>query len=180
MANLSNQPNNFNYQNSTNYQLIIPNAPTTTWFCTKAKVPDVYGAGAEQKSLHATIYHPGDRAVYNDFSITYLLNEDFENWSELFNWWKNYSMPITHTPRPMRDEELVCDIELICLNNNKKPTHRYVFRDAFPIFLQGPEYDVQVTDIEPTMLEATFRYTYYDFFPLSGLMPPCASEPETP
>ena len=176
MANL-NQPLNFNYANATNWKLIIPKAPVTNYFLQKTKVPDLSSAGAEQSTTFANVYHPSDHMNFDDFQFQYLADEDFANWAELFKWYKTYAMPEVPTPSNLHiapDIDLVCDCELIILSNNKVPTHRFVFYNAFLIYLEGPPFDHTVTDIEPISLSATLRYTTYDYFPLTGNGPPCA------
>ena len=100
MATNKNQPQNKNNLYQDSFKLIIHRAPHVTYFAESVLFPDVNVGAAEQPTTFATIQRPGDHMTFGEVNITFHLDEDLENWREIFEWMKLIGMPSAPLPEP--------------------------------------------------------------------------------
>ena len=162
------QPSNPNFLSTVIFRFSIKRAPLIGFFAVEARLPSVRIDVAEQPTPFVTIPKPGTRIKYNTFSLTFRVDEDMQNYSELYNWlsalghregfdaYKN----LTNGNR-YEDKAAVSDCTLMILNSAKRPNIEITFRDAFPVDLSAIDFSVEQTDIRYATCNAEF--TFRDF-----------------
>lgn len=163
------QPGTRNLLNTDNFQLIIQKFPGVTYFAQSANIPDINSEPAIQPTNFADIPRPGDKVQFDDFVVTFLVDEDLANWRAVFEWIKTYGRAQVPTPEELSEQDLVCDIDLLTTKNSFASNKRVTFRDAFPISLTGIDFGTEVTDANPVTATVTFRYCVYDLLDLTGI-----------
>jgi hypothetical protein len=74
----SNQPQNRNFLSPTGFKFSLKRAPKDSFFCNSANIPDLNLGIAIQPSYLKDIDTPGDKIVFGDFSLRFLVDEDLE------------------------------------------------------------------------------------------------------
>ena len=87
------QPTVFDYSQNNQFQLNIPIFPLTQWFVVSCNVPGVtMGQGVVPTPL-IDIPLMGDKLTYDQFNMTFLVDEKLKNYIELHDWLVNMAAP---------------------------------------------------------------------------------------
>jgi len=102
---LSRQPSVFDFAQTNQFKIYLPIFPTTEWFVVQANVPDISLGTANQSTPFTDISLVGDKPQYGDFSITFMIDEQYKNYMEMYKWIKNIAFPYSRDqfnklPRP--------------------------------------------------------------------------------
>ncbi len=112
-----------------------------------------------------------EKLNYGDFSLTFLVDENMENYSILHKWLKrlgfaatteDYQKLITDRDGQRDPKEAFSDGTLQVLSSNFQPIIQVKFVDLFPISLSSLTFDVSDTDVQYFTAEASFRYTIFE------------------
>jgi len=88
-----NQPDDFNYSQSNQFQVYLPLFPTTQWFVTRISIPGVQLGVASHYTPFVDIQVVGDKITYDNFNMSFIVDEKLENYMEMYNWVKNIGFP---------------------------------------------------------------------------------------
>ena len=182
------QPTVFDYATGTQWRLTFNRIPKTTWFCTAANVPGITLGEASYPSPMADMFITGDKLTFDTLNITFMVDEELQNYRELWDWlvgigspkqhsqWstaltkgdgavRTFGTPDTDTRTKTTTEEsnLYSDSTLIVYNSKNTPKVNVHFKNMFPTTLSALEYSQELTDVEYFKATATFRYLYYEF-----------------
>jgi len=98
---------------------------------------------------------------FEELQLRFIVDEELENWLEMYNWLKGLGFPDTFEQSLTKSEQRFSDATLMILTSNKNGQHRVSFKDAFPLTLSGVQMDSSVGDIDYVTADATFAYTTY-------------------
>ena len=186
------QPTVFDYATGTQWRLAFNRLPKTTWFCTAANVPGITLGEATYPTPMADMFVAGDKLTFETLNITFLVDEELQNYRELWEWIVGMGAPVSHSqwttgltkgdgltttfsavgtddninPRQKStstEKNLYSDATLIVYNSKNMPKVNVKFKDMFPTSLSSLEYSQDLTDVEYFKASATFRYLYYEF-----------------
>ena len=110
--------------------------------------------------------------------IRFLVQEDMANYKELYDWLIGLGFPESHkqsseytqkqeyrfpdaNPYKLQGIALHSDASLFMLDSNNNPITKIVFRDAFPISLQGLDFEISSGNTDYLVGVAMFRYRDY-------------------
>ena len=136
-----------------------------SFFATDARVPGTSLDVATQLTPFVTVPKPGTRIKYDNFALTFRVDEDMRNYIELYNWMASlghregfdaYANNMTGTPGSISAP--VSDCTLLILDSSKKPNIEVTFRDAFPVYLSAIDFSVQAQDVQYAICNAEFAY----------------------
>jgi hypothetical protein len=109
---------------------------------------------------------------YEDLEVRFIVDEDFNNWSELNNWMRlmalskdsmEYQQVKLEQLQPGPEGGLVSDAQLVVLTNQSVANLVFYFRDAFPTYLSAIQLTNSTDNPEAIECVVRFTYTYYDF-----------------
>ena len=98
---------------------------------------------------------------FDELSITFVIDEDMNNWLEIFNWmrsstnvenYEEFRSPNTH----------LSTANLIILNSAKNPKINVTFEGLYPRTLGSIDFSTTLVDPEPFQCTATFAYRNYN------------------
>jgi len=176
-APFSKQISNRNFLSPVGFKFSIPKEPKAVFFCNTARIPEINLELAIQPTYLKNIDVPGERLVYGDLIITFLVDENLENYMSIHNWLTGLGFPeemsqyedLTTNNSGLRDpKEAFKDGSLSILNSNYKDVAIVKFKDLFPVSLSSLEFDSKLTDVEYFTAEATFKYTIYNILGKDG------------
>ena len=186
------QPTKLDYASQTQFKFSIMKLPKVEYFCTSANIPGIALADTQtQPTPLKDIPLPGDKLNYERLSISFLVDENLENYREIHGWLRGLGFPGDHKEHanllksgntrfpgstsnilgdagrskyaPPKTGGLFSDATLSVLSNKNNSVVEVRFSDVFPISLTGLPYNQQATDVDYLTASVTFDYKIYDF-----------------
>ena len=172
----NNQLDNRNYLSPVGFKFVITKAPKADFFSNSANIPGINLGFAEQPTYLKNIPVAGDKLVYDDFNLTFFVDENLVNYMEVHNWLKGLGFPESiqqfidlkrgdeYTPEVGAKSALneYSDATLIIYNSNFNEISKVHFKDVFPVSLSTIEFDATAGDINYVVATATFKYSIYN------------------
>ena len=91
------QPTILDYAQSNQFKIFLPIFPTTEYFVVRATVPGVDLGQASQPTPLVDMPLVGDKLTFSPFALTFLVDEKYNNYIEMYNWMKNIGFPYNHS-----------------------------------------------------------------------------------
>ena len=182
------QPTVYDYATGTQWRLAFNRLPKTTWFCTAANIPGITLGEAQYATPMSDVILSGDKLTFETLNITFIVDEELQNYRELWDWIVGMGSPINHsqwettlakgdgavrtfgtsdadprTKSTYEESNLYSDATLIVYSSKNQPKVNVQFKNMFPTSLSSLEYSQESTDVEYFKATATFRYLYYEF-----------------
>jgi len=189
---LQRQPTKFDYASPTQFKFQIQKLPKVEYFTTACNIPGISLNATVQPTPLADIPLPGDTLTFSDLEITFLVDENLENYREIHGWMYGIGFPKSRTqfanlvaankdrfPTEGKDSQVTdagkvkygalpigpifSDATLNVLTSKNNANIEVRFSDVFPVSLSGLNFDQQADDV--TYLSATvgFKYKLYEF-----------------
>jgi hypothetical protein len=161
------------YLKPNSFKFLIARAPNVTYTCQSANLPNVQLGAAMQQSPFVDIPHPGDKVTFGEFTIRFLINEDMNNYREIYNWITEIGAPysgedwasaLRNRVSVFKDDDynkVFSDGQLLILDSNNNAKVRLVFEDLFPISIEALDFDITTAGMEYFVGVASFRYKLF-------------------
>ena len=176
---------NRNYMSPLGFKLVLTKTPKVDFLCQSANIPSISMGTAIQPTYLKDIPVPGDKVLYDDLNVRFLVDEKMENYLAIHKWITGLGYPesIGQYRQLKKDDNrtdsLVADkgdplyyqysdATLQVLNSNYKPSVLINFKDAFPVSLSTLDFDVTTRDYNYFTAEVTFKYTIYNITDPNG------------
>ena len=176
---------NRNYMSPVGFKLILTKTPKVDFLCQSANIPSISMGTAIQPSYLKDIPVPGDKVLYDDLNVRFLVDEKMENYLAIHKWITGLGYPESigqyrqlktddkRTDRRVNDSAdplyfQYSDATLQVLNSNYKSSILVNFKDAFPISLSTLDFDVTTRDYNYFTAEVSFKYTIFNITDPSG------------
>ena len=176
---------NRNYMSPLGFKLVLTKTPKVDFLCQSANIPSISMGTAIQPTYLKDIPVPGDKVLYDDLNVRFLVDEKMENYLAIHKWITGLGYPESigqyrqlkkddkRTDRRVNDSAdplyfQYSDATLQVLNSNYKPSVLINFKDAFPVSLSTLDFDVTTRDYNYFTAEVTFKYTIYNITDPSG------------
>ena len=176
---------NRNYMSPLGFKLIITKTPKVDFLCQSANIPQISMGTAVQPTYLKDIPVPGDKVLYDELNVRFLVDEKMENYLAIYKWITGLGYPEslgqyrqlkrddirTDTTSPdLGDPRYFefSDATLQILNSNYKPSVLINFKDAFPTSLSTLDFDVTTRDYNYFTAEVSFKYTIFNITDPSG------------
>ncbi len=164
MAKSFNSPDNINYLSPVGFRFYIEVLPNTNWFLTSVNLPGLTLGEAPQPTPFLQTAVPGETLVFDPLNIQFLVDEDLQNWRELYDWMAGLGFPHDYSEyASQKEKHIYSDATLTILNSNMNPNYQIIFKDLFPTNLSEVLFDSASADIEGIKASATFRYLTYTY-----------------
>ena len=176
---------NRNYMSPLGFKLILTKTPKVDFLCQSANIPQISMGTAVQPSYLKDIPVPGDKVLYDDLTVRFLVDEKMENYLAIYKWITGLGYPESlgqyeqlkkddnRTNRMISDQGdplyfQYSDATLQVLSSNYRPSVLVNFKDAFPISLSTLEFDVSQRDYNFFTASVTFKYTIFNITDPNG------------
>ena len=157
---ITNQPTNINQLNVVSFATNFLRMPGVNYFCQRVNIPGISLANTIQSTPFANIPIEGDVLEFEDLSLAFVVDEDMQNYLELYNWLHALGFPERYAQYDNQaGKDIKSDVNIIIHTNKSNPNYSIVFKDVFPIALGVLNFDTNNTDLEPIIVDATFKYT---------------------
>ena len=175
------QIKNRNFLSPTGFKFIMDKAPKVSFFGNQVNIPQMTLGVAGQPTYLRDIPLPGDKIQFEDFSLRFLVDENLDNYMEIFNWiralgypesleeikdWQKKDFDIAQPDKST--ESFYSDATLEILTSSQNPNFKVKFMDMFPTTLSTLQFDATSEDINYFTADVSFKYTIFDITDLSG------------
>jgi len=189
---LSRQPTKMDYASPNQFKFNITKLPKVEYFCTAVNIPGISLYTTQQRTPLKDIPQPGEKLTYGDLSMTFLVDEDLENYREIHGWLTGLGFPKDRkefrdilgsgadrfptssgsnlqtdpgktTYSAVNTGAIYSDATLIILSSKNNPSIEVRFSDVFPRELTGLQYNINNTDVQYLEATVNFGYTIYEF-----------------
>lgn len=166
MSAYQNQPENLNFLSPLGFGFKIKKAPHINYFVQSVAIPSISIAAVEVPTPFSKLPYAGTSITYDPLSITFKVDEDMENYTEIFTWIEGMGFPEKFdqykklSEKPMGDG-IFSDVSVFVLTSAKNPNKEIVFIDAFPISLSELRLQTTDTDVEHITATVDFRYSRF-------------------
>ena len=172
------QIDNRNYMSPLGFKLILTKTPKVDFLCQSANIPQISMGTAIQPTYLKDIAVPGDKVLYDDLRVRFLVDEQMENYLSIYNWMTGLGYPENAGQfKQLKKDDLrtnasvsddadpryfeFSDATLQILSSNYKPSVLVNFKDAFPTTLSTLDFDVSTRDYAYFTAEVSFKYTIF-------------------
>ena len=186
------QPTKFDYASPTQFKFQLTKLPKVEYFTTACNIPGISLSSALQPTPLRDIPLPGDTVEFNDLEITFLVDENLENYREIHGWMygigfpkdrKQYSALVDANkdrfPTTGKDSQstdagkvkfgampigpIFSDATLNVLTSKNTANIEVRFSDMFPVALSGLNFNQQANDVDYLSASVTMKYKIYEF-----------------
>ena len=187
------EPAKLDYASPVQFRFKCSKLPTVEFFCQTANIPGISIGSASMPTGLKDIPIPGEKVAYQDLSISFLVDENLNNYKEIHDWIIALGFPQNHTqfadlqaagadrypgstsgaivPEtniavPLAEGGTYSDATLTVLNSKNIAVTEIRFNNIFPTSLGSLSYDVQASDVNYLQASVDFSYMYYDIVQL--------------
>ena len=171
------QLTNRNFLSPIGFKLSLATKEKVDFFSNTAKIPGITLGTALQGTTYRILDVPGEELAFDDFTMSFLVDEDLKNYMIIHNWMTGLGFPesfqqfknLTTDEDGQDDRKLqYCDGTLHILNSNYRDTAMVKFKDLFPTSLTSLDFTASDNDVNYFTAEVTFKYTIYNILDPNG------------
>ena len=159
------QPTNLNQLNVVSFDISFSRLPNVQYFCQRISLPTVVLGETHEASPFMNTALEGDTLTYEAMSLSFVLDEDLQNYIEIYNWMTALGFPREYAQFAALKQESsgsqdtkYSDLDIILHTNKSNPNYRVKFTDVFPTSLSSIMFDSTPTGMDPIAVDATFNF----------------------
>ena len=182
------EPSVLDYASPVQFRFKCSKLPTVEFFCQSANIPGISIGSASMPTGLKDIPIPGEKVSYQDLAISFLVDENLNNYKEIHDWIIGLGAPQNHTQfstlrdtgtdrfpgqttnspnnNTVPDGGTYSDATLTVLNSKNIAVTEIRFHNIFPTSLGSLSYDVQASDVNYLQASVDFSYMYYEIVQL--------------
>ena len=162
---IATQPSNINQLNIVNFEIAFARLPTIEYFCQRVNIPAVILGDTFQPTPFLNTPVEGDTLTFEAVNISFILDEDMQNYIEMYNWMTALGFPRDYgqfaaleEPSSGTEETKYSDLTIVLHTNKSNPNYRIRFTECFPTSLSSILFDATPTGMDPIVVDATFNF----------------------
>jgi hypothetical protein len=187
----SRQPTKLDYASPTQFKFSIIKLPKVEFFVTEINLPGIELTSLTQNTTLKQIPIPGNDLSYDPLSLTFMVDENFENYQEIHGWLVGLGYPRDNSEfrnlaqsgndrfpnssqsvsteigkvkyKAAQAGGTYSDATLTTLTSKNNSQLEVRFRDIYPTKLSGLSFTQQAGDINYLTATVDFNYLVYDF-----------------
>lgn len=169
-----NTPSTYDYLKPNSFKFFINGCPDVNFTCQSVSMLGINLGPAPQTTPFVDIPLPGDKIIFNDLSITYMVQEGLQNYLELWTWVQALGFPRNHgqfsnLPNIKKNVAALgshtleySDAKLIVYSAANNPLLTFNFFDCFPTSLSNLDFDSRTTTVDYITATAIFKYRSFE------------------
>ena len=188
------EPSKSDYASPLQFRFKCTKLPTVEFFVQSANIPGVNLGSAQQNTTLYDIPLPGDKLTFAALDLSFLVDENLNNYKEIHDWLLGLGFPNTNeqfqnlqasgtdrfpgssrstsvtgtsTPQPLNEGGIYSDAILTVLNSKNIPKTEIRFQNIYPTSLGSLNYDIRATDVDYLSASVSFNFMNYDIVQIS-------------
>lgn len=162
---LTSQPADTNFLSPFGFRFTLKRSPHLNFFATDVNIPSFEIGSIELPSPFKRIEIPGDKPAFGDFIITFKVDENLNNYLEIFNWISKIGFPESFqqyasvaSNGPASGQGVVSDGTLTILNSAMDPSVEVRFENMYPYSLSEVNFTTADTTVNYVTARAQFKF----------------------
>ena len=192
---INREPTKLDYASPIQFRFKMTKIPKVEFFVQTANIPGINLGTATVASPLYDYPVPGDKINYQSLDISFLVDENLNNYKELHDWISGLGFPSNHqqfadlqagsadrfpgstassvamgskrTPAPLAEGGIYSDATLTVLNSKNIAKTEIRFKNVYPTTLGSLSYDIKASDVDYLQVQASFNYLHYDIIQIS-------------
>ena len=191
---INREPSKQDYASPVQFRFKCTKLPLVEFFVQSASIPGISLGTAQQNTPLVDVPLPGDKVTFSSLDISFLVDENLNNFKEIHDWILGLGFPDNHTqfqnlqsagsdrfpgstrstaatgtntPQPLNEGGIYSDAILTVLNSKNIAKTEIRFKNVYPTNLGGLNYDVRLTDVDYINATVSFNYTSYEIVQIS-------------
>ena len=188
-------PSKLDYASPIQFRFKMTKLPNVEFFVQTANIPGITLGEVTMPTPLKEISIPGDKITYASLDVSFLVDENLNNYKEIHDWITGLGFPQDHkqfgtllatssdrfsgstastaatgtnTARPLSEGGIYSDATLTVLNSKNIAKTEIRFQNVYPTSLGGLSYDIKASDVSYLQVNASFNYMYYDIVQISS------------
>ena len=188
-------PSKFDYASPIQFRFKMTKLPNVEFFVQSANIPGITLGEVTMPTPLKDISMPGEKITYASLDVSFLVDENLNNYKELHDWITGIGFPQDHkqfsdllatgsdrfsgstastsstgtsTPQPLSEGGIYSDATLTVLNSKNIAKTEIRFQNVYPVTLGALSYDIKASDVSYISVQASFSYMYYDIVQISS------------
>ena len=188
------QPAKLDYASPIQFRFKCTKLPEVEFTCQTANIPGISLGGATQPTPLVDVPIPGDKINYDSLDITFIVDENLNNYKEIHDWLiglgfpKDYAQfrnlqasgadrfpgstrstapPGKAATAPLKEGGIYSDATLTVLNSKNIAKTEIRFQNVYPTSLGSLSYDIKLSDVDYLQASVSFAYMYYEIVQIS-------------
>jgi hypothetical protein len=188
-------PSKFDYASPIQFRFKMTKLPTVEFFVQSANIPAITLGETSMATPLKDIPIPGDKVTYSSLDVSFLVDENLNNYKEIHDWITGLGFPQDHKQfstllgtsadrfpgttsstaatgtsikQPLDEGGIYSDATLTVLNNKNIAKTEIRFQNVYPTSLGGLSYSITASDVDYLTVNASFSYMYYDIVQISS------------
>ena len=189
------EPTKFDYASPIQFRFKMSKLPQVEFFVQTANIPGIALGSTSFETPLKDIAGVGDKVTYQTLDVSFLVDENLNNYKEIHDWIIGLGFPQDHkqfknllgtgadrfpgstsstaatgtsTPQPLSEGGIYSDATLTVLNNKNIAKTEIRFQNVFPISLGSLSYDIKASDVDYLQVNASFSYMGYEIVQISS------------
>ena len=188
------EPTKLDYASPVQFRFKIAKLPQVEFFIQTVNLP---GISLPEATVQTPLWDyavPGDEISFQSLDISFLVDENLNNYKELHDWLSGLGFGKSHqqfadmratgtdrfpgtvastaasgtaTPGPIPEGSIYSDATLTILNSKNIAKTEVRFQNVFPTSIGSLSYNVQASDVDYLKAQASFSYLNYDIVQIS-------------
>ena len=180
---INRQPTKLDYSAQTQFRLLINYLPLTEYFCQSVNIPGLQLGTATVPTSMYEYPVPGDKITFDPLNISFLVDENLNNFNELHQWISRLGFAESHDEfatllasgnppqakptstdsitRPVPESGTYSDATISILNSKNIVKTEIRFKNIYPTSISSLDYNVGGTDVDYVVCTASFNYLGY-------------------
>ena len=192
---INREPAKLDYASPIQFRFKMAKLPKVEFFVQTANIPGISLGTATAPTPLYDYPIPGDKINYSTLDISFLVDENLNNYKELHDWISGLGFPKNHTqfadlqaagadrfpgstassvatgskrtPAPLAEGGIYSDATLTVLNSKNIAKTEIRFKNVYPTTLGSLSYDIKASDVDYLQVQASFNYLHYDIIQIS-------------
>ena len=191
---LNRNPSKLDYASPVQFRFKCTKLPLVEFFVQSVNLPGINLGSAQQTNPLYDIPLPGDEITYASLDLSFVVDENLNNYKEIHDWILGLGFPSNHTqfqdlqtsgsdrfpgstrstaatgtnvPQPLNEGGIYSDATLTVLNSKNIAKTEIRFENLYPTSLGSINYDVRATDVDYINASVSFNYMNYDIVQIS-------------
>ena len=187
-------PVKLDYASPIQFRFKITKLPLVEFTVQTANIPGISLGETTMSTPLKEISMPGDKVSYSSLDVSFLVDENLNNYKEIHDWITGLGFPQdyeqfsdllgtgadrfpgstsstaatgTSIKQPLDEGGIYSDATLIVLNSKNIAKTEIRFQNVYPISLGSLSYDIKASDVDYLQVQASFNYMYYEIAQIS-------------
>ena len=134
------QPTNLNQLNVVSFDVTFSRQPAVQYFCQRISLPTVVLGETNEPSPFMNLPLEGDTLTFEAMSLSFIVDEDLQNYREVYNWLTALGFPreygqfaaLREPSAASKTLSKYSDLTIVLHTNKLNPNYRIRFTDCFP------------------------------------------------